>query len=707
MTNNSPDISFITICYNGFKDTCELIESLHKKLKSVSYEIIVVDNASREDEAAKIHELYPTVISIRSNENGGFSGGNNIGIRAAKGKYIFLINNDTYIESDEIAYLVERLESRPEIGGVSPKIRFAFPPQHIQFAGFTLLTKITLRNNMLGFDCPDDGSYDTPHPTPYLHGAAMIIKREVIEKIGIMPEIFFLYYEELDWSTSMTRAGYELWYEPRCTVFHKESQSTGQLSKLRTYFLTRNRLLYARRNMKGMERLMSVLYQSTIAAGKTVCHLLSKAVSTCFVPPIMESAQGYSCLHQILTIAHLKTLDTMNIIDWILYIPLVFCVCYLLLYAIASKFYRAPQYPEARTLRRIVVLFPAYKEDRVIVASIQSFLEQDYPKELYEIIVISDQMRPETNDALAALPIRLLMANYKESSKAKALAMAMDSIDTNAFDIVVIMDADNMTTPDFLSTINRVFDSGIKSVQAHRTGKNLNTDISVLDSASEEINNGFFRSGHNAVGLSAGLSGSGMAFEAEWFHQNVKYLQTAGEDKELEAMLLQQRIYTVYLPDLLVFDEKTQKKEAISNQRKRWIAAQFGALRASLPHLPKAFIQGNFDYCDKICQWMLPPRLIQLAGVFGLTFVFTVIGLILSLCNGSNEWMIAIKWWILSAAQVAAMMLPVPGGRLFTKQVGKAITKMPMLALTMIGNLFKLKGANKKFIHTEHGEHHK
>ena len=108
----------------------------------------------------------------------------------------------------------------------------------------------------------------------------------------MMPEIFFLYYEELDWSTSMTRAGYELWYEPRCTVFHKESQSTGQLSKLRTYFLTRNRLLYARRNMKGMERLMSVLYQSTIAAGKTVCHSLSKAVSTCFVPPIMESARA-------------------------------------------------------------------------------------------------------------------------------------------------------------------------------------------------------------------------------------------------------------------------------------------------------------------------------------------------------------------------------------------------------------------------------
>ena len=397
----------------------------------------------------------------------------------------------------------------------------------------------------------------------------------------------------------------------------------------------------------------------------------------------------------------------MNIIDWILYIPLAFCVGYLLLFAIASKFYRAPRYPEARALRRVVTLFPAYKEDRVIVASIRSFLEQDYPKELYEVIVISDQMRPETNAALAALPIRLLTANYRESSKAKALALAMDAIDTDAFDIVVIMDADNTTTPDFLSAINRAFDSGVKSVQAHRTGKNLNTDISVLDSASEEINNGFFRSGHNAVGLSAGLSGSGMAFEAEWFHRHVKRLRTAGEDKELEAMLLQQRIHTVYLPNVLVFDEKTQRKEAISNQRKRWIAAQFGALRASLPHLPQAIIQGNIDYCDKICQWMLPPRLIQLAGVFGLTLVFTVIGVAWSLRNGGgHEWTMAIKWWILSAAQVAAMTLPISGGKLFTRQVGKAVIHMPMLAVTMIGNLFKLKGANKKFIHTEHGEHH-
>ena len=123
---------------------------------------------------------------------------------------------------------------------------------------------------MLGFDCPDDGTFDTPHPTPYLAWRRHDDKsRKSLKSRNDAREIFFLYYEELDWSTSMTRAGYELWYDPRCTVFHKESQSTGQLSKLHTYFLTRNRLFYARRNLKGWNRIASVLYQSTIAAAKT------------------------------------------------------------------------------------------------------------------------------------------------------------------------------------------------------------------------------------------------------------------------------------------------------------------------------------------------------------------------------------------------------------------------------------------------------
>ncbi len=393
----------------------------------------------------------------------------------------------------------------------------------------------------------------------------------------------------------------------------------------------------------------------------------------------------------------------MNIVDWILFTLLALCVCYLLLYAIASKFYRAPRFPEARTFRRFAVFFPAYKEDRVIATSVRSFLEQDYPREMFDIIVISDQMQPATNEELRSLPIRLLIADYQDSSKAKALTMAVDSISREHYDIIAILDADNLTSPDFLAEVNRAFDSGVRCIQAHRTGKNMDTSISMLDGISEEINNGIFRSGHNALGLSAALSGSGMAFEADWFRTNVRLLETAGEDKELEVLLLQQRIHTTYLPQIPIYDEKTQKEEAIGNQRKRWIAAQFGILRSSFVHLPRAIAQGNIDYCDKIVQWMLPPRLIQLASVFGLTLVFTIIGACLSFQGTGHEWTIAIKWWILSAAQIAAMTLPIPG-HLFNKQLGKALMRIPILAFTTIGNLFKLKGAYKKFIHTEHGE---
>ena len=168
-------------------------------------------------------------------------------------------------------------------------------------------------------------------------------------------------------------------------------------------------------------------------------------------------------------------------IDWILFILLALCVGYLLFYAIASKFYRPRKLSEARILRRFLVLFPAYKEDRVIVSTIRNFLEQEYPKEMYDVLVISDQMQPDTNAALQALPICLQVAGYTNSSKAKALTLAMNVTANESYDVVVIMDADNVTTPNFLAEINRAFDSGLHAVQAHRTGKNMNTDIAVLD----------------------------------------------------------------------------------------------------------------------------------------------------------------------------------------------------------------------------------
>lgn len=274
MEKQQPDISIITINYNGLKNTCELIDSLHSHVRSVSYEIIVVDNASDGDDAEILQKLYPQITVLKSPQNLGFSAGNNLGIKNASGKYILLLNNDTFIREDNFHRLIERLESSPRIGGVSPKIKFTSPANNIQFAGYRPLSPITIRNSLIGFKQPDRGQYDKAIQTPYIHGAATMLKKEIIEKVGLMPEIYFLYYEELDWSTQITRSGYQLWYEPRCTVFHKESQSTGQESYIRTFYLTRNRLLYAWRNRKGIQKWMSVIYQMGIAAPKSFLQFL-------------------------------------------------------------------------------------------------------------------------------------------------------------------------------------------------------------------------------------------------------------------------------------------------------------------------------------------------------------------------------------------------------------------------------------------------
>ena len=233
-------------------------------------EVIVVDNASTEDKASFIQNNYPNVKVLQNEKNLGFAGGNNLGIKAAKGKYIFLVNNDTIFKDVNVQSLIDRLESSPKIGVVCPKIRFSWGNNPIQFTGYTPLSIITVRNKSIGFGEEDRGQYNTPHSTPYAHGAAMMIKREVIDKIGLMPECYFLYYEELDWSMMITRAGYEIWYEPACTIYHKESQTTGQNSPLRTYYITRNRLLLVKRNWKGILKYISYFYLIIIVAPRDI-----------------------------------------------------------------------------------------------------------------------------------------------------------------------------------------------------------------------------------------------------------------------------------------------------------------------------------------------------------------------------------------------------------------------------------------------------
>ena len=265
------ELSIITINYNGLKDTCALIETIPFNDK---LEVIVVDNASDNQEADQISSRFPHVKVIKSDKNLGFAGGNNLGIKASTGKFIFLINNDTYFEDFNVWALIDRLNSSSDIGIVCPKIRFAWSPKPIQFAGYTPLSNITIRNQAIGFGEEDHGQYETAHPTPYAHGAAMLIKREALNKVGLMPECYFLYYEELDWSMMFKRAGYQIWYEPKCTIYHKESQATGQNSPLRTYYITRNRLRLVKRNYQGLTKWLSFCYLIGIVGSRDILQQL-------------------------------------------------------------------------------------------------------------------------------------------------------------------------------------------------------------------------------------------------------------------------------------------------------------------------------------------------------------------------------------------------------------------------------------------------
>ena len=267
------ELSIITVNYNGLNDTCALIDSIPF---NEDMEVIVVDNGSRENEASMLQTQYPYIKTIRSDQNLGFAGGNNLGIKVAIGRFLYLINNDTVFKYFNPQALIKRLETSPKIGMVCPKIRFAWDNNPIQFAGYTPLSTMTVRNRAIGFGEEDNGQYDTPHQTPYAHGAAMMLKREVVNKVGFMPECYFLYYEELDWSMMINLAGYEIWYEPASTIYHKESQSTGQNSPLRTYYITRNRLLLVKRNYTGMKKCLAYIYLQMIVAIRDILRFIIK-----------------------------------------------------------------------------------------------------------------------------------------------------------------------------------------------------------------------------------------------------------------------------------------------------------------------------------------------------------------------------------------------------------------------------------------------
>lgn len=264
-------VSIITINYNGFRDTCELIDSL-KKHEVYPFEVIVVDNASKNDDGNRLHDLFredKVVKVVCSDRNLGFGGGNQLGYSCAKGEYILYMNNDMYIEQPFLQALIDRLNSSADIGLVSPKILFDNPKGVIQYAGFTSFSPVTLRNGLIGFG-EAGNTHNEAMETFSAHGACMLTSRQIIEKVGYITDIYFLFYEEFDWCMQLKKAGYNIWYEPAAVVFHKESMSIPKGTPLRQYYMTRSRMLFARRNLQGSDKWLSCLYQLGIVMPKNL-----------------------------------------------------------------------------------------------------------------------------------------------------------------------------------------------------------------------------------------------------------------------------------------------------------------------------------------------------------------------------------------------------------------------------------------------------
>ncbi|MBT7094943.1 MAG: glycosyltransferase, partial [Bacteroidetes bacterium] len=314
-----------------------------------------------------------------------------------------------------------------------------------------------------------------------------------------------------------------------------------------------------------------------------------------------------------------------NLIEIVLFVYIGFAAVYIFIFSFASLFRYKTIVTGPESFRKFAVLIPGYKEDEVIMEVAEKALEQDYPKEMFEVVIIADSFKEETIIELKKLPLRLIEVSFEKSTKSKALNAAMEIIG-DGYDVALILDADNIMATDFISKINLAFDRNYHTVQGHRVAKNLNTNLAVLDAVSEEINNSIFRKGHRVLGLSSALIGSGMAFDYAFFKTTMKSIKAVGGfDKELELTLLRDKHRIEYVPDAIVLDEKVQKSEVFANQRKRWLSAQFIYFRRFAYSGFKALIKsGNIDFADKVYQMIQPPRILLLGVLSIIVFVMAL-----------------------------------------------------------------------------------
>ena len=361
----------------------------------------------------------------------------------------------------------------------------------------------------------------------------------------------------------------------------------------------------------------------------------------------------------------------------------------------AGLFYKNLNPPEARRLRRVAVLIPAYKEDQVITGVAEQALEQSYPSDFYDVVVIADSLKPATLQRLRALPIKVIEVSFEKSTKVKALNRAMQVLGDD-YDCALVLDADNVMERDFIRRMNNLFEMGYRAIQARRDPKNENTSMALLDGLSETINNFIYRQGNVALGWSASLNGSGMMFDYPVFKETMLQMDSIGGfDRELELRLLAHGIKVYFARNVIVFDEKVANQQVFEHQRKRWISSHFYYLRKYFKEGWRRFLKGETAYFNSsVLRNIQLPRLLNL-GLLSLTILLSVI---FAPFVYVSPWI----WVLLLGLNVLAMAFAIPR-RFYNWKLLKSVILIPRLFVKMFLLLFKLRGANKTFIHTPHG----
>ena len=382
------------------------------------------------------------------------------------------------------------------------------------------------------------------------------------------------------------------------------------------------------------------------------------------------------------------------IVEIVLLSYFAYAAIYSLTLSVGGLFYRKPKLKPTSLQSKFAVLIPAYKEDGVIYHVAQEALNQTYPHDRYDVVIIADSLQPETIARLKTLPVNTLEVSFEKSTKVKAMNEAMRRIG-DEYDYAVILDADNIMKPDFLETMNNLHAQGFKAIQGRRAAKNEDNSLSYLDGLSEEINNHVYGRGGTALGLSAALKGSGMSFKYDILKSMLAQMASIGGfDRELELRLVDIGIKVKYASNAVVFDEKVEKSNVFENQRKRWISSQYFYLKQYFGAGMINLFKGRFNYFNStVLRNVQLPRLINLGLITAFTFALFFVQQYLQL-----PYTLWLAIWIATVLSIAfAIPRSYYGPRLL-----KSVFRLPLIFWKMFLLLFKLKGANKKFIHTPH-----